>query len=89
MRFKVKKFLYPCGANDERKEMNLIIDEHFADAEINRHLVLAQMDKGKPISTPIYYLCILFIFEMQILFITQSSTLSENSNCEKSARTFA
>lgn len=58
MRFKVKKFLYPCGANDERKEMNLIIDEHFADAEINRHLVLAQMDKGKPISTPIYYLCI-------------------------------
>ena len=58
MRFKVKKFLYPCGANDERKEMNLIVDEHFADAEINRHLVLAQMDKGKPISTPIYYLCI-------------------------------
>lgn len=58
MRFKVKKFLYPCGANGERKEMNLIIDNHFAAAEINRHLVFAQMDRGNPISTPIYYLCI-------------------------------
>ncbi len=58
MRFKVKKFLYPCGANGERKEMNLIVDNHFAAAEINRHLVFAQMDRGNPISTPIYYLCI-------------------------------
>lgn len=58
MRFKVKKFLYPCGANGERKEMNLIVDSHFAAAEINRHLVFAQMDRDNPISTPIYYLCI-------------------------------
>ena len=59
MRFKVKKALYPCGTgNDSRKLMNLIVDDDIPNTEINRHLVLAQIDREKPLATSVYYLCI-------------------------------
>lgn len=59
MRFKVKKALYPCGTgNDSRKLINLIVDDDIPNTEINRHLVLAQIDREKPLATSVYYLCI-------------------------------
>ena len=59
MRYTVKRCFYPYGKNaTNRKEMKLFLDGKFPAIEINRHLVLAQIDKEKPLGTPIYYLCI-------------------------------
>lgn len=59
MRYTVKRCFYPYGKNaTNRKEMKIILDGKFPAIEINRHLVLAQIDKEKPLGTPIYYLCI-------------------------------
>ena len=59
MRFKVKKALYPCGTNNDSWQlMNLIVDDDIPSTEINRHLVLAQIDREKPLATSVYYLCI-------------------------------
>ena len=38
--------------------MNLIVDDDIPNTEINRHLVLAQIDREKPLATSVYYLCI-------------------------------
>lgn len=38
--------------------MHIIVDGEFPAVEINRHLIMSQINKDKPISTPIYYLCI-------------------------------
>lgn len=59
MRFKVKKALYPHGTNnDSWQPMNLIVDDDIPCTEINRHLVLLQISKEKPLTTSVYYLCI-------------------------------
>ena len=59
MRYTVKRCFYPYGKNaTNRKEMKIILDGKFPAIEVNRHLVLAQIDKEKPLGTPIYYLCI-------------------------------
>ena len=55
MRYTVKRCFYPYGKNaTNRKEMKIILDGKFPVIEINRHLVLAQIDKEKPLGTPIY-----------------------------------
>lgn len=52
MRFKVKKALYPHGTNnDSWQPMNLIVDDDIPCTEINRHLVLLQISKEKPLTT--------------------------------------
>lgn len=58
MRYKVDLVQYPVGANaTDRKAMNLITDNGYPAVDINRHLILAQVDRERPITTNIYYLC--------------------------------
>lgn len=59
MRFTVGYCLYPHGKNNSiETPMRIILCDGIAAAEINRHLVLAQINKDKPLSTPVYQLCI-------------------------------
>lgn len=58
MRYGVHLVQYPVGTNaTDRKAMNLIIDNGYPAVDINRHLILEQVDRERPITTNIYYLC--------------------------------
>lgn len=58
MRYTVGYCLYPHGKDDSiETPMRIILCDGIAAAEINRHLVLTQLNKDRPLSTPVYHLC--------------------------------
>lgn len=59
MRFTVGYCLYPHGENNSiETRMRLIFDDGLPATELNRHLVMAQLNRDKPLGTTVYQLCI-------------------------------
>lgn len=58
MRFTVGYCLYPHGENNSiETRMRLIFDDGLPATELNRHLVMAQLNRDKPLGTTVYQLC--------------------------------
>lgn len=59
MRYTVGYCLYPHGKDDSvETRMRLIFDDGLPATELNRHLVMAQLNRSKPLGTTVYQLCI-------------------------------
>lgn len=59
MRYTVGYCLYPHGQNDTTEtRMRIIFDDGLPATELNRHLVMAQFNRDKPLGTTVYQLCI-------------------------------
>lgn len=75
MKYTVNYGLYPHGKDDSiETRMRLIFEDGLPATEINRHLVLAQIDKSKPLSTPVYQLCIyLNYLALRDMYVTDAT----------------
>lgn len=59
MRYTVDYARYPHGKNNSiETRMRLIFDDGLPATELNRHLVMAQFNRSKPLGTTVYQLCI-------------------------------
>lgn len=68
MRFTVGYCLYPHGENNSiETRMRLIFDDGLPATELNRHLVMAQLNRDKPLGTTVYQLCIYLNFVRGII----------------------
>ena len=59
MRYTVDYARYPHGKNNSiETRMRLIFDDGLPATELNRHLVMTQFNRSKPLGTTVYQLCI-------------------------------
>lgn len=81
MRFKVHSCFYPCGKNkSNRKKIKIILDNGLPAIDINRHLIINQIDRETMIGTPIYYLCIYLNYLNEHGIEVADATMSDIQN---------